>query len=267
MSRIEIKEETISMKDINSKMNGWNRLGVMAAIIWTIIAIVYSINIYSTHDPTHWRPFKIKNNSRFVRWYDTGDRIKVELTTTEHLTLKEQLYSALFLRGYRELKVYEKEFNSGDLILFIISPIIIGWAGIYFIYFMTKWVKIGFINIEEKENHKQENLKYKKEKKKKAKGSFKDYEKFYYQKDGSKRRTKNDRHYQNIKTEEYYYNILGLSPNFSVADIKQHYKELVKKYHPDNVNHLGTKLKETAEAEMKKINEAYSYFKDKYKFN
>lgn len=35
-------------------------------------------------------------------------------------------------------------------------------------------------------------------------------------------------------------------------------------YHSDKVNHLGEKLKEFTEQEMKKINEAYNYFEKKY---
>lgn len=34
--------------------------------------------------------------------------------------------------------------------------------------------------------------------------------------------------------------------------------------HPDKVHQLGEKLKEVAEQEMKKINEAYNYFERKY---
>ncbi len=68
------------------------------------------------------------------------------------------------------------------------------------------------------------------------------------------------------KDEEYYRNVLGLSSNFKVEDIKRRYRELVAKYHPDKVNHLGEKLKEMAEREMKEINEAYEYFKKKYNF-
>lgn len=69
-----------------------------------------------------------------------------------------------------------------------------------------------------------------------------------------------------IKDEEYYRNILGLASSFTVEEIKRRYRELVAKYHPDKVNHLGEKLKETAEREMKEINEAYEYFKKKYNF-
>jgi len=77
---------------------------------------------------------------------------------------------------------------------------------------------------------------------------------------------RNGRESRRIKDEEYYRDILGLGRNFAVKDIKSHYKELAVKYHPDKVNHLGEKLKELAEREMQKINEAHEYFKKKYNF-
>ena len=46
--------------------------------------------------------------------------------------------------------------------------------------------------------------------------------------------------------------------------IKSAYRKLAFKYHPDKVSHLGSKIREVAESEMKKINEAYEYFQKKY---
>jgi len=82
----------------------------------------------------------------------------------------------------------------------------------------------------------------------------------------NEQKEKYNRERKSIKDEEYYRNILGLGSSFTVEDIKRRYRELVAKYHPDKVNHLGEKLKETAEREMKEINEAYEYFKNKYNF-
>lgn len=81
-----------------------------------------------------------------------------------------------------------------------------------------------------------------------------------------KQHENSNRERKSIKDEEYYRNILGLGRTFTVEDIKRRYRELVAKYHPDKVNHLGEKLKEMAEREMKEINEAYEYFKKKYNF-
>lgn len=67
-----------------------------------------------------------------------------------------------------------------------------------------------------------------------------------------------------IKTAREYGKILGLQGEVTKSDVKRRYRELADQYHPDKVNHLGPKLMEVAEAEMKAINEAYDYFKKVY---
>ena len=51
------------------------------------------------------------------------------------------------------------------------------------------------------------------------------------------------------------YKVLGVSPDASDAEIKKAYRELAKKYHPDN--YVNNPLKDLADEKMKKINEAY----------
>lgn len=51
------------------------------------------------------------------------------------------------------------------------------------------------------------------------------------------------------------YSVLGVSPDASDADIKKAYRELARKYHPDN--YAGNPLADLAEEKMKAINEAY----------
>ncbi|MEI7770731.1 MAG: DnaJ domain-containing protein, partial [Chloroflexales bacterium] len=57
-----------------------------------------------------------------------------------------------------------------------------------------------------------------------------------------------------------YYQILGVSRNASDQEIKQAYRKLARKYHPD-IN-PGDKQ---AEAHFKEINEAYETLSDKEK--
>lgn len=51
------------------------------------------------------------------------------------------------------------------------------------------------------------------------------------------------------------YEVLGISPNASNEEVKKAYKELAKKYHPDN--YVDSPLADVAEEKMKQVNEAY----------
>ncbi|MGE4549648.1 MAG: DnaJ domain-containing protein [Intestinibacillus sp.] len=51
------------------------------------------------------------------------------------------------------------------------------------------------------------------------------------------------------------YKVLGVTPDTSNDDIKRAYRELARKYHPDN--YVNNPLADLAEARMKEINEAY----------
>ena len=57
-----------------------------------------------------------------------------------------------------------------------------------------------------------------------------------------------------------YYEILGLKPDASQAEVKQAYRKLVKTLHPD-IFPDAPQLKQKAEEEIKKINEAYEKVK------
>ncbi len=51
------------------------------------------------------------------------------------------------------------------------------------------------------------------------------------------------------------YSVLGVSPNASDAEIKKTYRDLARKYHPDNYH--DNPLSDLAQEKMKEINEAY----------
>jgi len=64
-----------------------------------------------------------------------------------------------------------------------------------------------------------------------------------------------------VPAAERYAVILGVAPDSDPATIRAHYLELVKKYHPDRVQHLGPEFQQMAEQKLKDINEAYAFFK------
>ena len=51
------------------------------------------------------------------------------------------------------------------------------------------------------------------------------------------------------------YEVLGVSPDAADDDVKKAYRELARKYHPDN--YINNPLADLAEEKMKEINEAY----------
>ena len=53
------------------------------------------------------------------------------------------------------------------------------------------------------------------------------------------------------------YEILGVNRYASASEIKDAYRKLANKYHPDKVNHLGDEFKSLAEKRFKEIQEAY----------
>jgi len=53
------------------------------------------------------------------------------------------------------------------------------------------------------------------------------------------------------------YEILGVDKGASKEEIKNAYRQLAGKYHPDKVNHLGDEFRELAEAKFKEIQGAY----------
>ena len=53
------------------------------------------------------------------------------------------------------------------------------------------------------------------------------------------------------------YAILGIDRSASLEEIKQTYRQLANKYHPDKVEHLGDEFKVLAEERFKEIEAAY----------
>jgi DnaJ like chaperone protein len=61
----------------------------------------------------------------------------------------------------------------------------------------------------------------------------------------------------NVKAPHRDLDLLELPASATEEEIKSKYRELVKKYHPDKVSHLGVEFKELAERKFKEISAAY----------
>jgi len=61
-----------------------------------------------------------------------------------------------------------------------------------------------------------------------------------------------------MPAESNWFDVLGVSPAATIEDVKQAYKILVKQNHPDRVHSMSPVFRALAEAETKKINQAYA---------
>ena len=59
------------------------------------------------------------------------------------------------------------------------------------------------------------------------------------------------------KTKHNAYKILEIGPESSPLEIKKAYRKMVKKFHPDKVQHLGKEHQNGAEEKFRKVQEAY----------
>ncbi len=57
------------------------------------------------------------------------------------------------------------------------------------------------------------------------------------------------------------YAVLGVGRDASPEEIKQAFRRLANKYHPDKVSHMGDEFRELAERRFKEIQEAYQKLK------
>jgi DnaJ-domain-containing protein 1 len=54
-----------------------------------------------------------------------------------------------------------------------------------------------------------------------------------------------------------WWKVLQVRPDATIDEIKQAYRKMMARTHPDKVNHLSDRLRQVAEREAKKINAAY----------
>lgn len=119
---------------------------------------------------------------------------------------------------------------------------------------------------ERHQYHKSEDFQRKDEEKRRQENRRKSEEERRRAEEQNRRHSQSNFNESTVRDESYYASVLGFQDSVMPEDVKRRYKQLASQYHPDKVGHLGQKLKEVAEQEMKNINEAYEFFKNKYGF-
>lgn len=64
-------------------------------------------------------------------------------------------------------------------------------------------------------------------------------------------------------TDAYYRKVLGVNPDATWEEIRKSYRSAVARNHPDKVVGLSSAIRDVAETETKRLNEAYQYFSDR----
>lgn len=85
----------------------------------------------------------------------------------------------------------------------------------------------------------------------------------YYKKSAGKNSSRSDTKAQEFSALWDPYKILEIEREASQEEIKQAYRQLAGKYHPDKVEHLGDEFKVLAEKRFKEIQQAYQELRPK----
>jgi preprotein translocase subunit Sec63 len=76
--------------------------------------------------------------------------------------------------------------------------------------------------------------------------------------------TKREEEPEAITEEQRYARILGVAEPIVPSEVRKAYRNLLAKYQPDKIDHLGEELKQNAAQKTKEVVQAYEYFRRKY---
>jgi len=65
-----------------------------------------------------------------------------------------------------------------------------------------------------------------------------------------------------VKSTDAAYKVLGISSDSTNEEVKDAFRKMAKKYHPDKVSYLGEDFKKVAHEKFQKVNEAYNQIKE-----
>jgi preprotein translocase subunit Sec63 len=68
-----------------------------------------------------------------------------------------------------------------------------------------------------------------------------------------------------VNEEERYAEVLGFRGPVTISEMKSAYENLMAKYHPSTVAHMGDEFIQLAEEKRREITVAYEYFRKKYR--
>jgi len=143
-------------------------------------------------------------------------------------------------------------------VLYVLSPydilpdFIIGWGWLDDLAILGLLFRYLYFNKRKQENKKE---------------SFEQARKSFDQNQGqrfsNKKTSGSNSQFEKKNAIKDSFEVLGIEKDASHEKIKEAYRKMANKYHPDKVVHLGKEFQEIAEKRFKEIQEAYEVLKEK----
>lgn len=112
-----------------AKLNGWKRLGIVASFAWIIGAGLYAFNSASNRDLQYAQSLNLPCEHLLGLTPEQYEQAQSECGKNASDWIK---------------KSYPYEWEEAAIVAFV--PIPFGWAFTYFLLFLARWVKRGFVH-------------------------------------------------------------------------------------------------------------------------